>query len=427
MATNRRIVSTPLDGLNPLGTAGQRSFALITRAVREKFGEEHEFLFAEPVPSPAGDTIDWYSGARAPLVPIDRLDEDQRQLLIGRLGALVSDILGYASQLESSDAPEKKRLGAALRNATEIPDDTYIYASGDQPVVVCWSHLLNLRQAPQGVLRAYIPATPRPVVEPPAGPPSQAQVAAVAVLAREPGFGWLWWLMWLFMALVTAAMIYLLVTACGLSGLRGLNFCPVRVAASVTAEEDRGAILGNELAQLQRQLGLTDLQCRPVIPEPERRAEVVPIEPPDEVIPPDEVEEPADEDEQRVEDAGGDTDVDLRITLFWETSTDLDLSVICPNGKKISYQKKINCGGVLDIDANAADASIMSSPVENIVFEENPPRGRYTIEVVLFKTRNNRRRNPFRVTVIIRGSEPLTFTGSLSVPRSRKRFTFNIP
>ena len=177
---------------------------------------------------------------------------------------------------------------------------------------------------------------------------------------------------------------------------------------------------------MQRQLGLTGLQCRPVIPEPEQRAEVIPTEP-EEIIPQDEVEEPQDEDEQRVEDAGGDTDVDLRITLFWETSTDLDLSVTCPNGKKISYQKKINCGGVLDIDANAADASIMSSPVENIVFEENPPRGRYTIEVVLFKTRNNRRQNPFRITVIIKGSEPLTFTGSLSRQGSKKRFTFNYP
>lgn len=428
MATNRRIVTTPLDGLRPLGTAGQRSFALITRAARDNFSEAHELLFAEPVPSPVGDTIDWYSGAGATLTPISQLGDDRRQRVLARLGELVADFLGYASRLESSNDPEEKRLGTALRNATEVPDESYIYASGDQPVVVCWSHCLNVRQAPRGVLSAHIPAKPRPGHQPVlgaglAGSVARRQVypgAAVAVLAHESDFGWLAWLTWFFIALVTGTIIYLLVTACGLNGIGALNFCPARVAAGVTTEEDRGAGLRDELARLQRDLGVSELQCLPVVPEPEQRAEVVPAPP--------EVsgEEEPDDFSQRVEEEGGDTEGAITVSLIWDTPTDLDLAVTCPGGQTIYFQRPNLCGGNLDVDANANDRRIMTNPVENVTFSENPPVGRYKITVILYKSRNRGARNSFRVKVS-KPSGDLFFSGSLSATKSKKSFTFNYP
>ena len=91
----------------------------------------------------------------------------------------------------------------------------------------------------------------------------------------------------------------------------------------------------------------------------------------------------------------------LRINLKWNTKDDLDLAVIDPNGRKISYQNTsaISQGsiGKLDLDANASATT--RNPQENIFWENNPPEGYYKIYTTHFKI-NERKNVPFVLSIL---------------------------
>jgi hypothetical protein len=91
----------------------------------------------------------------------------------------------------------------------------------------------------------------------------------------------------------------------------------------------------------------------------------------------------------------------LRINLKWHTKDDLDLSIVDPKGRKISYQNTsaISQGsiGKLDIDANASETT--RSPQENIFWGNNPPEGYYKIYTTHFKV-NERKNVPFVLSII---------------------------
>ena len=59
--TGALLVTTSTQGLQPLGSAAQRSFELVATTVRQRLGAEHAALFAEPVVTDHGDQIDWYA------------------------------------------------------------------------------------------------------------------------------------------------------------------------------------------------------------------------------------------------------------------------------------------------------------------------------------------------------------------------------
>ncbi|CAE7227441.1 unnamed protein product [Symbiodinium sp. CCMP2592] len=91
--------------------------------------------------------------------------------------------------------------------------------------------------------------------------------------------------------------------------------------------------------------------------------------------------------ERRVVQAGGNTVGVLVASLSWTSADDLDLHMLLPGGQEISYRHKTAEGGELDVDmcvqgkhgGNCADR-----PVENIVFQDEPPAGRYKIFVQNF-------------------------------------------
>ncbi|CAE7213648.1 unnamed protein product [Symbiodinium sp. CCMP2456] len=91
--------------------------------------------------------------------------------------------------------------------------------------------------------------------------------------------------------------------------------------------------------------------------------------------------------ERRVVQAGGNTVGVLVASLSWTSADDLDLHMLLPGGQEISYRHKTAEGGELDVDmcvqgkhgGNCADR-----PVENIVFQDDPPAGRYKIFVQNF-------------------------------------------
>jgi hypothetical protein len=68
----------------------------------------------------------------------------------------------------------------------------------------------------------------------------------------------------------------------------------------------------------------------------------------------------------------------IQITAAWNTTSDIDLHVIDPNGEEVYYgHRSSSSGGQLDHDANAA-CSVQPPTVENVYWNTpNPPRGTY--------------------------------------------------
>ena len=73
----------------------------------------------------------------------------------------------------------------------------------------------------------------------------------------------------------------------------------------------------------------------------------------------------------------------LRFSLTWNEDTDFDLFVRMPDGTEISFIFDNRRGGMLDVDDCFESCRIPGGPhVENIFFNEAPPRGTYTYWVV---------------------------------------------
>ncbi len=69
---------------------------------------------------------------------------------------------------------------------------------------------------------------------------------------------------------------------------------------------------------------------------------------------------------QRVKAAGGRYEgVDIRASLMWNNTNDLDLHVVAPSGERIFFNhKRSSCGGWLDVDMNVSGET--TKPVENV-------------------------------------------------------------
>lgn len=92
---------------------------------------------------------------------------------------------------------------------------------------------------------------------------------------------------------------------------------------------------------------------------------------------------------EKVKNAGGNTNAELRISLEWFNLDDLDLHVIEPSGNEICFSEPRSrySDGFLDVDMNAF-VNLTRTPVENIAFN-NPRPGRYHVEVHNYRKREN--------------------------------------
>ena len=395
-----KLDTTASAGLKPLGTPGQRSFELVVPAVRKALGDAHAALFAEPVASPRGDSIDWYAPVPGVARRLHDLDEATQKGLRDRLGGYVADIYGLADRLAQGNDAEGQQLAQALRNAVEVPDETAIFVVGEQPVLINWAHRQDVKQAPQGILQAMVPVR----VPPP--PPRSAAVettAAVVVAPRSP-LDWLWWLTVGITGVVIATALWLLVEPCGLVGPSWLNACPAPAETRVVDRglEARRAQLEAEIAALERAALAAERACVPVTPPapPVQRAEAPPPTP------------PRDEIDERRQQAGGQQG-ELTITLVWDSTADLDMHVTCPGGQTINYTNPRGCsGGELDVDANVSSRT--TTPVENVFFRTGAQQGTYRIRVHMFDD-GGRRGSSHNFTVRVEmGGEQQTFRGTVS-------------
>ena len=93
---------------------------------------------------------------------------------------------------------------------------------------------------------------------------------------------------------------------------------------------------------------------------------------------------------------------DVQISLMWENFNDLDLHVVCPSGERIhGGNKKSECGGELDVDANVRPES--KKPVENVVWPGvTAPSGTYQVYVHHYKKHRKRRtKDPTGFQIIV--------------------------
>jgi hypothetical protein len=104
---------------------------------------------------------------------------------------------------------------------------------------------------------------------------------------------------------------------------------------------------------------------------------------------------------------------DVQVTLRWESSADLDLHVIEPDGTEIWYQAPgpSSTGGQLDVDSNVGCEQEAS--VENIFWPTgDAPSGRYTIEVTGYQV-DDCGSGSYSVTGMVQGEQVLMEGGSV--------------
>lgn len=253
------LLSSGTEGLQPLGTAAQRSYELLSATLRQRLGSEYATLLAEPVAAPQGDYIDWHAPVAGRVMRLADLEADAQSGLRVRLGQQIAAILAEAEALTSQPDADAQRLGEALANAIEIPSDDMIFvvrtAQGDRPVLAFWSWVGAERQAVRGVLTAMIPrAVPLDVVHSAPG----------ARLWAHPVWWWLVLLGWLLLAGLLALILYLMVHPCGLAPL-GPDHCRGEQAALSAAYSEEAA-LSDRIQRLQHEIALSNRACKPTVP-----------------------------------------------------------------------------------------------------------------------------------------------------------------
>lgn len=100
--------------------------------------------------------------------------------------------------------------------------------------------------------------------------------------------------------------------------------------------------------------------------------------------------------ERRVVAAGGNVEGVIVASLSWFTPDDLDLHIVTPDGDEINFQRRKAAGGELDVDMcvhgrphGKARGTCTEQPVENIVFSDDAPQGRFKVYVQNFNFHPN--------------------------------------
>lgn len=279
----RRIATTRVDDVKPLGDYGQRSFEFVTGVVSRRLTPRHAALFAEPEDTANG--VAWKSEAPGPIRPLASMGGEEADALREAVAALVLDILALADEFATSQDPAAQSVAIALRNAVETPNEECVFAVGDQPVIVQWAHHLDVYDPPTGVLSRIVrpaaaaaaaaaaPASAAAAMEPDADiEPAVVHAAAPAgatAPARTRG-GLLWWLCWLLLAILLIILAARAVPACAISSLWLWSECGRAGAAAPVdaAVPDRSAALEREIAELERQIADQERLCVASAPKP---------------------------------------------------------------------------------------------------------------------------------------------------------------
>lgn len=395
MEDRKLIAETSLDGLRPRGVGGRlaiESYDQIISYLGQKLGKDYVDLFAQPVEG--RESIFWYGPASGEAIPLADLPEAERAQVLAKLSEREQRIGEHAEQLKTASDPAAQQLGKMLEKALVTPvgqlERNVIYAIAGEPVLVSWGISDDQPGPDRQYLREFLRArqTPPAPAPPIAGAPNATAAAATAapLVIEERSSPW-WNLLWLLLLLLLAAIWYILLEGCGfLGGGRLINYCPF-VASAAENPADRTDNLRRELARLEERMAPLPLCETGRRPAPRRAPSSLPSgggssaqggSQPDE-----------DDFSERLRTQGAQEDCDVSVSLKWDTPSDLDLHLVCPEDQ-INFRSQSACGGELDVDANREETDIMAAPVENIcIARGNGQSGQYQIFV-----HNYRKRSP---------------------------------
>ncbi len=391
-----------------LGTGGQlavQAWEQITGYLRRRFGPTHAALFAEPNPDAARGVTDWYAEGQGEARPLDSLPPDQQQSARDEFTRIFNDIQGDIATLRQSRREDERFLGELLALALITPTTDCLRVLDGHPVLIVWAHApIGAPPAPE-LLIGQMTGRATPVAR-----AQSMRILGPPVVTRERPWGAMAALSALFLLLPLLLLLFLL------DPFRWFIANPpvcVIDPQTITAldelrrEEARENILRSQIARVLLDMGDRRTHCPPPPPPPlpppapPRAAEIAPpANPPT---------QNADINRAREQGAAGGK---IQIVLAWDDANDLDLFVLCPSGQRITFDTRRACGGVLDVDQNAIPP-LSATPVENIVFEQEPARGTYEVQVRNYMHRSPAPpASPFRVTVRQAGVPDRTFTGN---------------
>lgn len=408
----RSLAATTRDAdLRPLSAGGQpvaAAWAQISAHLARRLSPAHAAILAEPNPDPARATTDWYAEGEGEALPLDQAAPERAPAF----EALATAIRAEAERLSGERDDGLRLLGELIALALELPDRSYIRVRGDAVFLVGWGHHLPGRAEGATLVRS-LPNTATPMA-----------MLAIGATPRRPIWAW---------ALLAAALVVLMLALGAFLAWRDpfgwlvtsdaqciVDPADLALLRDLDAAQAEEAILRDRLAGIAEELGRRRLACQPPpAPPPRPRLPEPPQAPPP--TPPPAPEPPRNDDADRARREGA-QEGRVQIILGWDTRDDLDLSVLCPDGQVLSYQRRQGCGGTLDVDRNVGgDRS--RTPVENIFFTDPQP-GAYQVRVHQFDS-VDRPTTPYRVTIRIAGQPDRTIEGVArpGPPRVVDRFT----
>lgn len=279
----RRITTTSLATLRPLGRAADRDYQKIVAYLgsRPGFGSDFARVYSEPVRVRGGDEIDWYWGDEASSAapqPLSTLREDLRQRVLARVRTLLAAVLSEGERLRHKG----DGMAAPLLLAASLPEPLadfvwWVQKPGSPeegfPVVVGWGFTLDAPRASTGVLEGVRSRQPPPLTD--AGDSGGGiGVAGTAAIRGSAVPGVLGGFLWLLFSIVAVTIGMLLLRGCGIDGAGwglpagfGFSYCAKPVAETAPAP-DRARALSTLVQELELSLARREAACIARIPPP---------------------------------------------------------------------------------------------------------------------------------------------------------------
>jgi hypothetical protein len=111
--------------------------AELQQVIRRHLPRATASLLARPEPAADGRTVDWYSDLAGQPVPLKSLPAAKRAEVRARLDDRLASLRKLADELPRR-ARGSEPLARLLLAATSYPDDGFVYAVGDEPVLTLW-------------------------------------------------------------------------------------------------------------------------------------------------------------------------------------------------------------------------------------------------------------------------------------------------
>ncbi len=129
----------------PSGASLHARHAEIAAVLRASLPETTAHLFAQPMPSADGGSVDWVTPLAGQPVPLSDLPPDRRAAVEKALAERLAAIRALAARLPDKDAAD------LLRRAAVDPGAEQVYAMNGQPVVIGWGRAGSFAAAPPPV------------------------------------------------------------------------------------------------------------------------------------------------------------------------------------------------------------------------------------------------------------------------------------